>query len=239
MTNSRVLKASYKNYRKKNKGQKGALSFLRSFMPEMIFRTTKLEGEPVTRRMVRAIFGWKSHQLNLKVLLLTKKLPWVRGGEKVVEPRHSKFSLIWLTGMTAENLKTQAREFFSKHRFVKCPAFPKEKVAFNSKGLSHLFYQGSRKVSSRPSRETQARVSLLPRALEILKVMPLAQEESLHNVGGKRVKYWAFEAVVRERRVKVIVRQIGNGQKHFWSIIPAWRRARGKVINARGNLSRQ
>lgn len=57
MTNSRALKTSYKNYRKKNKGQKGALGFLQSFMPEMIFRTTKLEGEPVTRRMIKAIFG--------------------------------------------------------------------------------------------------------------------------------------------------------------------------------------
>ena len=25
---------------------------------------------------------------------------------------------------------------------------------------------------------------------------------------------------------KVIVRQVGHGQKHFWSVIPAWRKDR-------------
>ena len=50
------LTKAYKKYRKANVGTKGVLSFLRSFMPEMIFRTTKLEGEKVTRRGVSSIF---------------------------------------------------------------------------------------------------------------------------------------------------------------------------------------
>jgi len=50
------LKRNYKNYQKKSKGQKTALGFLRVSMPEIIFRTTKLEGESVTRRMVKSIF---------------------------------------------------------------------------------------------------------------------------------------------------------------------------------------
>lgn len=57
MTNSKSLRSNYEKYRRTNRGRKGALGFLRSFMPEMIFRTTKLEGEPITRKMVRAIFG--------------------------------------------------------------------------------------------------------------------------------------------------------------------------------------
>ena len=40
-------------------------------------------------------------------------------------------------------------------------------------------------------------------------------------------------------RIKVIVRQVGNGAKHFWSVIPGWRKIRGAVSNARGDLSRQ
>jgi len=57
MTKIKSLKVNYGKYRKENKGRKEALVFLQAFMPEMIFRTTKLEGEPVTRKMVRAIFG--------------------------------------------------------------------------------------------------------------------------------------------------------------------------------------
>lgn len=51
------LKRNYKKYQKKTKGRKTALDFLRTFMPEIIFRTTKLEGESVTRKMVKSIFG--------------------------------------------------------------------------------------------------------------------------------------------------------------------------------------
>ena len=57
-------------------------------------------------------------------------------------------------------------------------------------------------------------------------------DESLMTIRKKRfkrtveestvVKYWGLVAIIANFRVKVIVRQIGNGQKHFWSVIPAW-----------------
>ncbi|MBI3385633.1 hypothetical protein HY031_00960 [Candidatus Gottesmanbacteria bacterium] len=50
------LNASYKKYRKANGGNKSVLGFLRAFMPEIIYRTTRLEGERVTRRMVASLF---------------------------------------------------------------------------------------------------------------------------------------------------------------------------------------
>jgi len=50
------LTKAYRDYRKANLGTKSVLSFLRSFMPEMIFRTTRLEGEKISRRSVSSIF---------------------------------------------------------------------------------------------------------------------------------------------------------------------------------------
>jgi hypothetical protein len=50
------IQIKYDKYRKSKSSRKTGISKLRSFMPEMIFRTTKLEGESVTRRMVNAIF---------------------------------------------------------------------------------------------------------------------------------------------------------------------------------------
>ena len=38
----------------------------------------------------------------------------------------------------------------------------------------------------------------------------------------KPVKYYEFIAVVKRNRVRVIVKQIDNGHKFFWSIIPFW-----------------
>jgi len=63
--------------------------------------------------------------------------------------------------------------------------------------------------------------------------MPLPQEESKYIKKGKVYLFWAFEAVVDKRRIKVIIRQVGNGKRHFWSVIPAWRRNKFGVINAK------
>jgi len=50
------IQVKYDQYRKSPRIKKTGTTLLRHFMAEMIFRTTKLEGEPVTRRMVNAIF---------------------------------------------------------------------------------------------------------------------------------------------------------------------------------------
>ncbi len=52
---SRLQKA-YSTYKKRKTTKKSLLSAFRAIMPEIILRTTKLEGEPVTRRMVNALF---------------------------------------------------------------------------------------------------------------------------------------------------------------------------------------
>lgn len=57
MTKNLLLRKNYQKYRKiKNKRSK-ILSFFRAFMPEMTFRTTKLEGEPITRSLIKLVFS--------------------------------------------------------------------------------------------------------------------------------------------------------------------------------------
>lgn len=46
---------TYTTYRTTKK-KKDVLGIFRTLMPEIIFRTTKLEGEPVTREMVSSLF---------------------------------------------------------------------------------------------------------------------------------------------------------------------------------------
>jgi hypothetical protein len=50
------LKSLYSVFNRNKKSKNRLLTFLRLSMPEMIFRTTKLEGEKVTRRMVSSLF---------------------------------------------------------------------------------------------------------------------------------------------------------------------------------------
>lgn len=51
---TKLIKA-YKAYKAKKTKKTTVLSFFRAFIPEIIFRTTKLEGEKVTRKIVTRI----------------------------------------------------------------------------------------------------------------------------------------------------------------------------------------
>ena len=38
----------------------------------------------------------------------------------------------------------------------------------------------------------------------------------------KPVTYYEFIAIIRRNRLRVIVKQIEDGKKFFWSIVPFW-----------------
>ncbi len=135
-------------------------------------------------------------------------------------------------------LKQQARKFFQQTKAVFCPAFPDEKVVFNSKGINHLLYKSGRTNRRRSKKEAAIRINLLPRAVKLLSLITLYQQDVILEFGEKRLKYWSLEGVIDNRRIKVIVRQVGKGNKHFWSVIPDWRKIGGRVQNAKSNLSK-
>lgn len=54
----------------------------------------------------------------------------------------------------------------------------------------------------------------------------------------KNVTYYEFIAVLDNVRIKVIVKEVEGGEKHFWSVIPLWNIDKGghKRILCSGNL---
>ena len=127
--------------------------------------------------------------------------------------------------------KNQIKKIFDQHKEIKCPAFRNETIIFNAKGINHLIYKGSR--SRREKSRILTNIRLLPEAIRVLQLMPFAQEENSYIRDKVNYRFWIFEAVIENRRIKVIVRQVGNGRKHFWSVIPAWRRDRYGILNAK------
>src|SRR3990167_9251140 len=115
--------------------------------------------------------------------------------------------------------KDKIRKIFDKTKSVLCPAFDNGEIIFNAKGINHLLFKGNR--SQRDSKRIETNIRLLPRAIYLLQNATFWQEESTYEKDGKHYRHWAFEAIVEDRRIKVIVRQVGNGNKHFWSVIPA------------------
>ncbi len=131
-----------------------------------------------------------------------------------------------------EKLKDNALNFYNSIGKVFSPAF-KEEVYFTSEGFNHIIFKGARSERERPSQIL--RFKLFPLAHKLLKISTTHQEfeETLKEFEvksykkiikkTKSIKYWGVIAIIDGRKIKVIIRKIGdNGTMHFWSIIPAW-----------------
>ena len=131
-----------------------------------------------------------------------------------------------------EKLRADAQQFYSALRPVFSPAL-NESVSFTAEGFNHIIFKGSRSERERPSQIL--RFKLLSRAIKLIGLSTTYQEyeETLKEFEmkshkkrvrkSKPVKYWGIIAIIDGRKIKVIVRKIGdNGQLHFWSIVPAW-----------------
>ncbi|MEI7690835.1 MAG: hypothetical protein WCI63_04410 [bacterium] len=125
-----------------------------------------------------------------------------------------------------------AQNLYNVTRPIFCPAL-NEEVYFTAEGFNHIIFKGSRSERERPSQIM--RFKLLNRALKLIGLSTTYQEyeETIeefevksykHKIKKtKSVKYWGIIAITDGRKIKVILRKIGdNGQLHFWSIVPAW-----------------
>ncbi len=152
-----------------------------------------------------------------------------------------------------DNLKDATNSYYNKIGFITNPALNNQKIHFGNEGFRHLMYKGNKKKSERDKGVQIMKFNLLHKAVDILKISTTYQEydEGLSEIIKKKrkkkikesvvVRYWGFVAIMNNFRVKVVVRQIGNGGKHFWSVIPAWSKSHYREIKllskSKGNLS--
>jgi hypothetical protein len=129
-------------------------------------------------------------------------------------------------------LKEDAQKFYNAIGSVFSSVF-KEKIHFSSEGFNHIIFKSPRTERERPSQIL--RFKLLPLATKLIGNSTTYQEfeETLKEFEvcsyKKKVKkslpvrYWGIIAIIDGRKIKVIIRKIGdNGSMHFWSIVPAW-----------------
>lgn len=121
-----------------------------------------------------------------------------------------------------EAIKNEAEAFYETIGGILCPYF-NEIVRFNAGGLIHLKFKPDGR--GRSPEEQYARFKLLPLAPRIISRSSTVQGIARSAQG---IVFYEFIAVMDEVRVKVIVREDSNSSngKHFWSIIPFWRKTR-------------
>ena len=122
-------------------------------------------------------------------------------------------------------------KFYQNLEPVYCP-YLNNLVHFNSSGLEHLKFK--RRGRARSLKDKSMRFKLLPLVPEVLKLSRTVQgiwetrhfeKVRIHSRTDtilQEVTFYEFIAVLDGKRVKVIIKQIEDGQKFFWSIIPFW-----------------
>lgn len=139
--------------------------------------------------------------------------------------------MLKFTSEEFRKIKQDGENLYRSFDGVYCPYF-REKVMFGSSGLSHLKFKKQKKA--RLEQDQYMRFKLLHLVPEVLKLSHTLQgfleinkfeRVRVHNRTDtimKPVKYYEFVAVIKRNRIRVIVKQINNGVKFFWSIIPFW-----------------
>lgn len=150
--------------------------------------------------------------------------------------------------ITEENFLKKKEEVEAVYKAVGevyCP-YCQEKIAFNSKGLEHLKFKTKNHARSREDQYTRFRIfHLAPKIITASKTI----QGILHTKGFelvrthartesvlKPVSYYEFIAIMDYKRVRVVVKQIDDGPKYFWSVIPSWKKdkGRGRVMHSKG-----
>jgi hypothetical protein len=130
-----------------------------------------------------------------------------------------------------DSLRNDTHSWYLSVKPIESPALG-HVVHFTSEGFEHIVYKRARAERERPSQIM--RFKLLPLAVELIALSTTFQEyeETIKEFTikrkkkkvhvSKKVQYWGIIAIIKGRKIKVIIRKIGNGKHHFWSVIPAW-----------------
>ena len=127
--------------------------------------------------------------------------------------------------------KSSFEEYYKGIKKVYCPYF-KDNIYFTGDGFDHIRFK--KKHAVRPFKDMRMRIDLLPTVLKIIGASHTLQNRSLRRrfeyryVNSRKesaltdVTYYEFVAIMDERRVRVVVKQIENFEKIFLSVIPVF-----------------
>lgn len=131
-------------------------------------------------------------------------------------------------------IRDSAEIFYKSIGSIKLPALNVD-VFFTSDGFHHLQFDGTR--AERTKHVQKNKMLCLSEAVMVIKKSATIQEYRVHlqPVGkrdkrgfrpAKRVEYYALHAITdfnKLRRIIVVLRRVGGGNLHFWSVMPSWK----------------
>lgn len=122
------------------------------------------------------------------------------------------------SAQTAQDWKKyieQAKRRYYAIGSVACPAFGGEEVYFNKHGFNHLIRKGK---EFRSLGDQRRRIQLFPCVVKILESTPISYYK-VNIVDDYPAHFGTFKKEISAVEVTVIVRQLGNKRKHFFSVM--------------------
>ncbi|MBU2544239.1 hypothetical protein KJ618_02105, partial [Patescibacteria group bacterium] len=135
----------------------------------------------------------------------------------------------FLYDLTFETVESYGRRFYFQllaGRRIKTPAM-KSWVEFSREGFEHIVHEKKSKLN------VMSRIMALPKVEQAIRqAKTVTQRESL-TANGEKTDYWAITEVVDGIKVRVVIRSINGGIKHFYSVV--WLGADGGIHKKEGD----
>lgn len=130
-----------------------------------------------------------------------------------------------------QDLKENAQKIYNNINKVFSPIFD-ETVVFKAEGFNHIIFKSDGHIRDESSQILRFKLLLLAKKLVGLSTTYQEFDENIKEFIIKKkkkkirknqlVKYWGIISILDGKKIKVIIRKIGDGSLNFWSIIPAW-----------------
>ncbi len=108
------------------------------------------------------------------------------------------------------------RTFYQSIEYLKCPTLNNEIIYFNNHGFRHLLIKGRK---WRKPKDQLRRLELLKYVKSVIcSTKPVLNYRAIESKKGI-VQFWSLEITIKiNTTIIVVIRQIGSGRKHFFSI---------------------
>ncbi len=113
------------------------------------------------------------------------------------------------------NRITERKEFYYSIGHIPCKSLYGARVYFNRYGFNHLLRKNG---SIRPISEVIERLSLLEKAVRMIRDLSNINEYKVTGTGKSKAHFWALIKKFEGLEIKVVIRKVGNGRTHFFSV---------------------
>lgn len=129
--------------------------------------------------------------------------------------------------MDIDSHKKLIKEYYEAYKkigYIECPAFNYERIYFLKRGFRHLIWKGTNLRDISDQIERLNLLQYVPNILKSIKSSKDLNENHIFNpIGNTKVNFWSISYKNNQLQITVVIRQINDGPKHFFSVMKRYK----------------